>query len=293
MTGSRAAALASAAGWAVVLCAGACNATPAGDAGGDSGVMDASVPGCDPGLATDTCSTGGEACTPDYTSVSTTGFICQVPGPFFECIPEVGCAASNLQCVDAGAGSFICLQPCAATADCADPFTACGPLVAGGPSFCLLNECTDFWQPCSSESGDGGDGTCVFLEDDPKVGPIGLCLQAGPAAPNATCAYYRDAGAPECTGGTVCMVSGNLAQIGVCMTLCGDGLDGGPACGGTCVRAIPPAPPPPISAFDFFNPVGGCTSSCSSSEVKLSFSAPMPLLRMSGNPAFEAPPYLA
>ncbi len=245
---------------------GACvNNSPVVDAGenGDSGV--GTVLGCDPALVPDTCSTGGEACMPDYTYRSTTGFLCQPPGAFYDCIPEVGCAATNLRCVDAGAPNpWICLQPCTATADCIDPLTVCGPLQRGGASFCLINECTDLWGSCSALSGDGGDGTCVFLEVDPALGPIGACLQAGTTPLNAGCAYYRGA-EPACANGTVCMPSNGEKLTGACMALCDPTTDGGPICQGTCLNAFPPAPPPPISALDFVNQGGACANACNSS----------------------------
>ena len=231
----------------------------ASDGGGDGGTCIV----CDPSESPDPCETGGEACTPDYTGTSSTGYYCEPPGPFFACLPEVGCAAANLQCIEADAGvAGVCAQTCSTSADCSDPYTVCEALEDGGPTFCLINDCDTFWQPCAAQSADGGDGTCVFFYVDPTYGPLGACLQAGSVPQNGACSYYRGATSQLCSEGTVCMVSDGTAQTGFCMAACDAYFDGGPACQGVCVASTPPEPPPAVSLADLGNQGGGCAVAC-------------------------------
>jgi hypothetical protein len=219
---------------------------------------------CDPNLATDACATGGLACTIDYTDTSPTGAYCELPGPYFSCLPAVGCASSSLQCVGADGGTpGNCLAPCASTADCSDPVTFCAALVAEGPTYCLINLCIDFWQSCDASAPDAGDGTCVYLYNDPQYGPQGGCLQGGSVPATGACSYYRASGAALCAPGTLCMVDSSGANAGICMTDCDGVADGGPECTGVCVLQEPPSPPPAVSAIDF-NQAGGCAVPCTS-----------------------------
>ena len=222
---------------------------------------------CNPGLATDPCSPQGLACSPDYTGASPTGALCELPGEYFECQPSVGCAAGGLECVgadDAGDPGG-CLEPCTTTADCWDPLTVCTAPQAGAETFCLVNGCNDFWQTCSAASPAGNDGTCIYLYDDPQLGPQGACLQGGAVPSGGACNYYRAADAGLCEPQTVCMINAAAQNSGVCMAACDGVADGGPACAGVCVLTEPPAPPPAVSALDFTQG-GGCATSCSASD---------------------------
>jgi hypothetical protein len=223
---------------------------------------------CNPDQDTDPCAAQGLACSPDYTGVSPTGAFCELPGPYFDCLPSVGCAASTpaLQCLgadDAGDPGG-CFVPCTTSADCWDPLTVCASMEAGGPTYCVLNSCDDFWQTCSASSVSGADGTCVYVYTDPQYGPQGACLQGGSVPNGGACNFYRGPDAGLCTPGTLCMIDAHADNSGDCMAVCDGVADGGPACAGDCVLSEPPAPPPAVSALDFTQ-AGGCGAFCSSS----------------------------
>jgi hypothetical protein len=218
--------------------------------------------GCNPN-GPDSCAAAGLACTPILPS---TNFSCQLPGPFFACEPNVGCA-TGLDCVDG-----VCLQACTATATCGDPLTLCAVLENGNPdagtgqdagTFCLLSSCGSpdgggFWQPCN----DGG-GTCVVLFSNAFSGPQGACLQGGSVAAGGTCAYYRGDGG-LCAPGLICTVDAAGNNAGICLPVCDPFADGGPECesGMACVESSIPAAPPAISFFDYDNHSGVCAQSC-------------------------------
>jgi hypothetical protein len=221
---------------------------------------------CNPCLETDPCAAQGFACSPDYTGASVTGAFCELPGEYFDCLPSVGCASSDLQCIGADAGEpGGCFEPCTTTADCEDPLTVCTAEEVGEPKFCQWNTCSDFWQTCSAESTAGNDGTCVYLYDDPQLGPQGACLQGGSVPSGGDCNYYRAADAGLCTPGTVCIIDASAQNSGICLAACDGIADGGPACGGVCVLQEPPAPPPAVSALDFTQ-AGGCATACSAAD---------------------------
>ncbi len=253
--------------------AGSSSGAATGGSGGGGGCVDAGcVSGscavdspCDPCLSPDPCAAQGFACTPDYSPDSLTGASCQLPGEYFDCLPSVGCA-TGLQCLgaaDGGPGG--CLEPCTTTADCWDPLTVCTAGEVGQPTYCQVNGCNDFWQSCSAEAVSGGDGTCVYVYDDPQLGPQGACLQGGSVPNGGDCNYYRAADAGLCTPGTLCIIDAAAQNEGVCMPACDGIADGGPACPGVCVLQEPPAPPPPISLLDFTQ-AGGCATACSQSN---------------------------
>jgi hypothetical protein len=209
----------------------------------------------------------GLTCTPDYTGVSPTGAFCQLPGPFFFCFPLPGCAP-GLTCVDADDAGDPggCLASCTTTADCTDPLTACGPFEGSDQSFCLVNNCDNFWQACPASVPAGNDGTCVYLYTDPVDGPQGGCLQGGSVPNGGACNYYRSATASLCANGTLCMIDFSAQNSGVCFPDCDAVSDGGPACLADCVVQTPPAPPPAVSELDYFTQAGGCAQDCSESQ---------------------------
>jgi hypothetical protein len=253
-----------------------CTSTTLPDAGGQTGAF---VVGsvCDPGTLPDECLVSGLACTPDYTDTSPTGAFCEIPGPFYSCFPPPagpGCAA-DLQCVDADVDAGIaggCLQSCTTTADCADPLTACGHLGGLGATYCLVNNCSNFWLPCGASVDGGTDGTCVYLYDDPTEGPEGACQQAGSVPVGGACNYYRGApgetdGGLLCTNGSNCLIDYKDGDNGVCMANCDAYADGGPACLADCVLSLPPTPPPAVSLLDFYTQQGGCAQDCTTSPT--------------------------
>jgi hypothetical protein len=218
---------------------------------------------CAPGENPDPCFVSGFSCEPDYTDTSPFGGYCEVPTELFECVASVGCA-SGLSCVGGDGG--LCLAACATSADCWDPMTTCQD--AGSGLFCEPTPCADVWQPCAATDPDGGDGTCVLIAET-SSGPLTACLQGGGVLDGGSCNYYRGLDAGLCVPGSVCITQLNGSNVGICMTACDPtiGADGGPACGGGCTFATPPAPPPGLSELDFFSRAGGCAALCTSAEA--------------------------
>jgi hypothetical protein len=250
-----------------VGCGTKTNPSDGGRDGSTDGVAAGSV--CDPAVLPDGCLAAGLACTPDYTGVSPTGAFCELPGPFYNCFPSPGCAGS-LVCVDANQDAGVpggCLASCNTTAEGEDPLTACGQLGGLGPSFCLVNNCSNFWQPCAASLDGGSDGTCVYLYDDPTAGPEGACLQGGAVPMGNACNFYRRPTASLCASGGVCMINYSAGDTGVCLGICDDVADGGPTCLADCVAAAPPAPPPATSLLDYYTQVGGCAQDCTASPT--------------------------
>jgi hypothetical protein len=250
-----------------LACGTKASSSDGGGNGSSGGVAFGTV--CDPTALPDACLAAGLACTPDYTNVSPTGAFCELPGPFYNCFPSPGCAGT-LTCVDADPDAGIpggCLASCTTTADCADPLTACGQLGGLGPRFCLVNNCSDFWQPCAASVDGGSDGTCIYLYDDPTAGPEGACMQGGAVPAGGACNYYRGAGSALCANGTVCMINFSAGDTGLCMASCDGVADGGPTCLADCVAAPPPAPPPATSLLDYYTHLGGCAQDCTSSPT--------------------------
>ncbi|MHB1844006.1 MAG: hypothetical protein ACYCWW_04105 [Deltaproteobacteria bacterium] len=145
------------------------------------------------------------------------------------CGAASGCACGS-RCVadpalvDAGwsdplANGSFCELPCTATADCADPTTACKN--AGS---CSANVCQpptasgvlqDFGGRC--DASDAGDGVCIA---DGTLG-LGLCWQTGTA--DGGCEQSATRAQPDllCAQGSFCFIDVNDA--GSCLPLCDPG----------------------------------------------------------------------
>lgn len=222
---------------------------------------------CDGFAQVDPCAGAGLACTPN---LADGGFTCELPGPLYACESSVGCVAPNLSCV-----SGTCLQSCKTTADCADPLTTCSSVGSAG-AFCLVNPCggpdsKGFWRACSAASGDGGDGTCIVLYQNPQGAPQGACQQGGTVPVGEACNFYRsDAGNAFCAPGLMCMIDASGSNSGVCLPACDPftpGLGPGCAAGSSCVATTLPLPPPPVSYSDFYDETGACAQSCTPGDA--------------------------
>ncbi len=229
----------------------------AGGSGGAGGQLARGSP-CDGFAQTDACAPAGLACTP---ILADGGFMCELPGPLYACDPSVGCATRNFSCVNG-----TCLQGCATTRECFDPLTTCRPLQAGGTRYCQVTSCTGLGTACGAATGDGGDGTCVVLSNDPKLGPQGACQQGGVVPVGGRCSFYReDGGAGFCAPGLLCMVNQAGTNDGICLPACDPftpGLVPGCDAGSSCVPTLLPLPPPRVSSADFYDETGVCAQSC-------------------------------
>jgi len=236
--------------------------------GGTGGAELGKGSACNGFAPNDPCNSAGLACTPD---LADGGFSCQPPGPLYACDPNIGCSGPGIVCVQG-----TCLQRCKATADCADPLTTCAAIGLDAGSFCLVNPCggpgsTGFWQACNAASGDGGDGTCIVLYQDPRNGPQGACQQGGSVPAGGACNFYRsDAGASFCAPGLLCMVDASGDNAGICLPACDPFSPGlGPTCaaGSSCVPTTLPLPPPAVSYDDFYDETGACAQSCTPGDA--------------------------
>jgi hypothetical protein len=216
---------------------------------------------CDVDAPTDQCVSAGLACMP---VLADAGFVCQVPGEFYSCDANVGCA-SGLGC-----HYGICLESCSTTADCWDPLTLCAPYGNAGNQ-CLLNECEGangfgLWQACGASMPDAGDGTCVPL--DANAGPSG-CQQGGSVSLDGACQLNRGDGGPGfCAVGLLCVVDAVGDNFGICLPAC-NGFGGqGPSCGAgtSCVPTTLPLQPAAASALEFYSLSGACARSCTPSD---------------------------
>jgi hypothetical protein len=217
---------------------------------------------CDVNAPSDQCASAGLACMP---VLADAGFVCQVPGEFYNCDPNVGCAPGL------GCQQGICLESCASTADCWDPLTVCAPFVNSGNQ-CLLNQCEGadgfgLWQACGASSPDARDGTCVPL--DANAGPSG-CQQGGTVPIGGACQLDRADGGPGfCAVGLLCMVDAVGDDLGICLPAC-NGFGGeGPSCAGgsSCVPTTLPLQPAAVSALEYYSLSGACAQSCTPSDA--------------------------
>ncbi len=195
----------------------------AADAGGDAGAADA---GADGGAPVDAGFCGHPAGTEGVYAFCAQDADCACP---YACNPDDPPFGFS------GAVGSVCEIPCRSSADCTDALTACQR------GFCAYDLCdvsrTFFGLPpngtvggpCSA--GDGGDGTCVVV-DDPRFGqPVALCREGGGA--DAGCDLAADRAAPGllCTVGSVC-VAVDAGTAGTCRPAC-DPADGGLCAAGT------------------------------------------------------------
>jgi hypothetical protein len=202
------------------------------------------------GVLPDTCAVYGKVC--DFDKESPAPSACRLPRAFESCLHAIGCD-SGLDCIEDD-GDWICLAPCATTADCPATDELCVPSDPANGSLanhCYLNVCAAPWktpadranyfQPC--ETGlEGQPGTCVPLSI-PYSGAyidIGVCYQAGTATSLGECAPNADRTSPEglCPLNQYCEPlqpnEAGTAPVGLCRELCNGAPTPNPVagCGG-------------------------------------------------------------
>ncbi|MHB1847049.1 MAG: hypothetical protein ACYCWW_19680 [Deltaproteobacteria bacterium] len=181
----------------------------------------------------DPCASAGLVCDPNLQA-------CRQPLEFETCLPGgPACrplldSTVSLQCLsDRSNGLTLCVQPCAATADCATPYASCqvgGTDTAGNSySVCSYNivppaGCTDYFGSCPAAGA--ADGLCVPIFQA-GFGSFGLCWQA--ATDGGALGDPCFVNATRATGG-FCAAAG-MCLGGVCAASCNAGTDGGPTCG--------------------------------------------------------------
>lgn len=170
----------------------------------------------------DPCKIAGLVCMPS-TTPGEGGWVCQLPGEFQGCFPQVGCANQDLTCVTVN--TPICVHLCQASVDCPSLYTSCQTF--GTNQVCYYNACmrstTGTFGTCNAAGMN--DGTCL-----PENFFGGLCLGGGTAAPGDLCMDHRTAmttAADLCAPQSACLPLGQNGG-GHCAPLCG--LDAGPTC---------------------------------------------------------------
>ena len=203
----------------------------------------------------DVCDATWNVCRNPQTSGLTTPSAepCLPDGP--PCVPPPDSSATAVCAPFAAADGGVahhCVQPCASTADCADPIARCVQ-TDGGPGYCDWNGCqaNQYFGPCDATGT--GDGLCLPL--DYGAGVQGYCIAttpdggvAGNRCPSNYAANHQNGG--FCNDQVLC------SPAGLCSPICNAGTGGLPACpaGQQCFPWL-------TSSTGLFN-TGFCSPAC-------------------------------
>jgi hypothetical protein len=197
------------------------------------------------------------------TSTTAIGFECQPPGEFYPCASGWSCAESTLTCTSFGNGSY-CVQLCSSPEDCFDPLATCQPFGDGG--WCGPRYCGPHAQPANGallgacNAASTGDGQCLDLPF--SNGAEGTCARTGTLQQGSRCDYYPSPATTDalCEAGDVCFVSAIDGRSSRCLPAC-DGTHGCTS-SETCLVAVPPIEPPPLSELTTGIGFGACVQKC-------------------------------